>query len=359
MKSITNNNVPTSDTINQNEIPSVKVVDDNYFSFDIPARNSLLSGENTIDFSSELAQRTLSPLLDVNNVSGETFKSDSASVNVGINEVDNEHQDVVIEFIDQQTNSSTNDKCKCLQKLMNKIDYFQKKVLKQVGFYRQETAKSIRELTDRVDVLLNSHNIQDDVADAPITSSDEFEVQFKAMFPIAVNKMLVEASNKVKNERDFKKRLLLMLNQKTEENETKATRKILKSLCSASCLSGFTWTGTPATTKKLSFSSLEPLIDVITQVIEDQFPKCNAYGILKHVVQQRTKSANESASKMKEVESSNGTDLTGRIENQELDLSEGSSDGPAAVNQAAIEPSSSNAEGLETDQHQVSNQDNE
>lgn len=367
VKSIASDNASAMDTINRSKIASDEMVDDNCFALDMSTRNILpVSGENIIDFPPGVVQRTFSPLLNVINASAsglQTFNSTSIE-KAGTDEVDNEHQDVVIEFIDQQTSSVTNDKCKCSQKIMNKIDYFQKKVLKQLGLYRQETAKSIHELSERVDVLLNSDHIQEKIADATITLSDEFEDQFKEMFPVKNNTMLVEVNDKIKNERDFKKRLLSKLNQKTEENEIKATRKILKTLCNGSCLSGFTWTGgSIGTMKKLSFLSLEPVIDVITQVVKDQFPQCEPYGILKRVVQQRTKSANESNPKKKETESQveylNGTDQTSRIENQELDFSDDSLDGSVTVNQAAIDPNSSNAEGLETDQRQVSNKDNE
>lgn len=352
-------NISPPNTINQNNFTCDEIVDDNCSS-DMEILNaSPVSDESNIESSLVVGESTFvtlpdvtqvfknSPVLAENNIESPLVVDVSTFIplpdvsTAGLNEVHNENQDVMIEFIDEQTSSSTNFKCKCLQKVMNKIDYFQKKVFKQLALNRQESDKAIRELSDRVDVLLCSENVQNKVPDAAVTLREEFEVQFKEMFPVAVNKLLVDVSDKIKSEKDFKKKLLLKLSQKTEETEIKATRKILKLLCTSSCLSGFTWTGSSAgPTQKLNFSSLEPLIEVITHAIEEQFPKCGAYTILKRVVQQRTKSANESESKKKETESQvNNQQST--IENQELDLSEDSS-----IGLRTAEPNSSNVKGL-------------
>ncbi len=204
---------------------------------------------------------------------------------------------IIFEFVDQRK-SSTAAACKCkgncCQKMLNKMDYFQKKMLNEVGRYRQETMQAIRQFTERYDVLLKSKEFQSIVPQEDLAKQakdEEFDTQFTDDFPAETSLLIIETDKKIKTDREFRKRFISKLKRKEKDaNETKAVRQFLKSLCAASCLSEFTWLGTQ--TKK-SFSALESLIDVIALIVEEQFPKCDAYKIIKEVVQQRTKSAAE------------------------------------------------------------------
>lgn len=206
---------------------------------------------------------------------------------------------VMFEFIDQRT-SATKDGCNCYKKLLNKMDYFHKKVLKEVGRYRSETTQAIRQFTERYDVLLKSPEFQSVIPEkdqAEALLEEEFEAHFTNDFPMTRHLGLIEIDGKLKTDRSYKKKFVAKLKRKEKQsNETKSVRKILKSLCAASCLSEFTWLGTA---KKASFSALESLIGVIVLIVEEQFPNCDAYKIIKDVVQQRTKSAADYVSSVK------------------------------------------------------------
>lgn len=228
------------------------------------------------------------------------------AVHIGDNEQEITHediaQDVIFEFLDQQNDNASKSKCNCCQKLLNKMDYMQKKFLKEVGRYRQETLQAIRQFSDKYEVLLKSQEFNTpEVANqaASQAKNDEFEVQFKNLFPVLSKLALIEINETIRTERDFKRRLtskLKCIAKEKKENETKVTRLLLKSICSSICLSDFTWLGTE---KKGSFSELEALIEVMTSVVEFYFPGCDAFKTVKQVVQQRTKSAAEAEKQLK------------------------------------------------------------
>lgn len=211
---------------------------------------------------------------------------------------------MIFEFVDQRQGiTSSKDTCNCCQKILNKMDYFQKKMMNEVGRYRQETMQAIRHFTDRYDVLLKSEEFQSIVPEEDLVKQaldEEFELQFTNDFPAKTNVVIIEADKKIKSDRGFRKRFIAKLKRKEKDaNETKAVRQFLKLLCAKSCLSEFTWLGTQ---KKKNFSALESLIDVIALIVEEWFPKCDAYKIIKEVVQQRTKSAAEYMTSSKKLE---------------------------------------------------------
>lgn len=212
---------------------------------------------------------------------------------------------VIFEFIDQRQGiTSCKGACNCCgQKFLNKMDYFQKKMLSEVGRYRQETMQAIRHFADRYDVLLKSPEFQSIVPEEDQVKQaldEEFETQFTNDFPAMTSLAIIETDKKIKSDRGFRKRFIAKLKRKEKDaNETKAVRQFLKILCAASCLSEFTWLGTQT---KESFSALESLIYVIALIVEGQFPKCDAYKIIKEVVKQRTKSAAEYMASLKKLE---------------------------------------------------------
>lgn len=205
---------------------------------------------------------------------------------------------VVFEFIDQRNKNGSQNKCNCscCQKLINKVDYMQKKLLKELGRYRQEVMQVIRQFSDKYDSLLKSQEI--DLPDLSTQAAnraqmEEFEAKFKSLFP-AANKLALKGINEtICTEHDFKRLLTFKLKCIVKEertNEIILTRLILRLIGSSGCWSEFTWTGTD---KKANFSELEALIQVITTVVECQFPTADAFKTLKSCVQQRTKSAAE------------------------------------------------------------------
>lgn len=117
---------------------------------------------------------------------------------------DAEHQEVLIEFIDQRQSNISKDKCSCSQKILNKIDYFQKKMLKELGRYRQETMQVIRGFSDRYDVLLNSNECRAVVPERELANEArnvEFENQFNNDFPVKGKLLLIKTDNTIKTDR--------------------------------------------------------------------------------------------------------------------------------------------------------------
>lgn len=262
---------------------------------------------NSVSSCFSLGVRNISPLVDAEIIDGalmvETVGAGIVTDEIAQLDIEEEpvQPPVIFEFVDQRKSNTSEGACNCCQKVLNKMDYFQKKVLKEVGRYRQETMQAIRQFSDRYDVLLKSEEFQSIVPEEELAKQrldEEFETQFTEDFPVKTSLLIIATDTKIKSDREYKKRFIAKLKRKEKEpNEIKSVRKL--SLCAASCLSEFTLLGTP---KKGNFSALESLIGVLAQIVEKQFPKCDAYKIIKEVVQQRTKSAADFVAYIKKIE---------------------------------------------------------
>ncbi|XP_037032230.1 uncharacterized protein LOC119071484 [Bradysia coprophila] len=203
---------------------------------------------------------------------------------------------------DLQNCAPNTDCCKGHQKILNKIDYVQKKLSKELGQLRQETngnRKLLLQLLKRNEDDGNGQpeDVQDEPVHLDMAEIDEFNEKFKSVFPIKDSEYLIHFNKSLKMDQKFADNLLQKLEQMKGDDETKTARKILKALCHFECLKDFTWLGTR---KMKSFQDLHLIVDMMTKLIEGKYPQCDAMSILTKVVQQRTKSAKEAWSKQNE-----------------------------------------------------------
>lgn len=186
---------------------------------------------------------------------------------------------------------STNESnCKCSDKLRNKIDYFQKRVIGEIADLRHDFMKSIRNLTDIV--LRGSNNPQSTQQDTPDEDdkSDELIEKYAGHLPVNDKIELRSINQRIKSDAEFKMFLDIKFERISAVNAVKTARKMLNAMCTVNCFGQFTWLGTK---DKDPFVELQFLIDCICKVLESRFPKCGAYTIIESVVKQRTKSAGE------------------------------------------------------------------
>lgn len=203
-------------------------------------------------------------------------------------------------FHDQNTGC-----CKGHQKVLNKMDYAQKKILKELGLLRQET-NSNRKLMlqllqtrrpfndetesnrDEMDIETVPAEVQVDAVD--MVELDEFTEKCKAIFPIKECDFIIDFNKSLKLDQKFAEMLYEKLDHIKGDDEIKTARKMLKFLCDFRCLKDFTWMGTK---KMKSFQELHLIVGMITKILKGKYPACDAMDILTKVVQQRTKSAKE------------------------------------------------------------------
>lgn len=202
-------------------------------------------------------------------------------------------------------NHPLSNECKCMGKMRNKMDYFQKRVLSEISDFRRETMSSIRNLADIVSRSLNI--VLDEEADEAGEISDELSEKYEGMFPVNDKDTLHAVNKRIKSETDLKLFLQLKLDKISNIDATKTARKMLNALCTVNCISQFTWLGTK---KKDKFSDLESLIDIIAKIMEQRFPKCGAFNIIETVVKQRAKSAGEATKESGRVQNNDQQEPT-------------------------------------------------
>lgn len=203
---------------------------------------------------------------------------------------------------DEIINPPQSNCCKAHQKVLNKIDYVQKKLSKEMSVLRQET-RSNRQLLLRVLNLLSptevqAEDVRDDQMEEPaqlqidMAELDRFNAKYKEIFPISSSDSIVDFNKSLKDDQPFADYLFAKLSQIKGADEIKTVRKILKELCSVPCLKDFTWLGTK---KMKCFQDLHLIIEMISKLLKDKYPECDAINIIAKVVKQRTKSAKEAA----------------------------------------------------------------
>lgn len=283
--------------------------------------NESLNVTRIVDINQDIAIGNVVHIVDINEdiACGNIAHILDSNKDIAREESDLEVAEDVFEFVDQRNKNGSKHKCNCgcCQKLINKVDYMQKKFFKELGRYRQEVMQAIRHFNDKCDSMLKSQEF--DSSDLSTQAAnrakmEEFEVQFKSRFPAANKLVLIGINETICTDRDFRRLLTFKLKciaKEEKTDETKLTRLILKLVGSSGCWSEFTWTGTD---KKANFSELEALIQVITTVVECQFPTVDAFKILKSCVQQRAKSAAEFEAKKRlnngETENSDTNTMT-------------------------------------------------
>ncbi len=227
-----------------------------------------------------------------------------------------------------QQSSCTQNCCKLHQKVMNKIDYLQKKWFKELSLLRQE-GNANRELLLRVLNLLSptERQAEDIVMDQteescgegvarPILDMaelDKFNERYKETFPISSSEFIIEFNKSLKDDEDFAANLYDKLSLITAEDETKTARKIFKEICDFRCMKDFTWHGTK---KMKSFQELHLIIEMISKLLKEKFKDCAAYDIIMKVVKQRTKSAKEANDRLLASEAAGAAALQSTIENK-------------------------------------------
>lgn len=193
--------------------------------------------------------------------------------------------------------------CKCHQKILNKIDYVQKKHSKELALVRQETSEMrklleqvLKSRSQRQSIEVSEGNgdegddIQGDPVHVDMAEIDEFNEKYKATFPINDCSFMIHFNKSLKLDQKFADSLFKKLDQIRGVDETKTARKILKELCDFRCLKDFTWLGTK---KMKSFQDLHLILEMMTKLLTEKYPECNAMSVITKVVQQRTKSAKE------------------------------------------------------------------
>lgn len=200
--------------------------------------------------------------------------------------IQNQNVRAQVHELEVSTNESN---CKCLDKLRNKMDYFQKRMIGEMADLRHDMMKSIRNLTD---IVLRGSSNQQPTQDTPDEDDNSHELIEKYAGHIPVNdKIALRAINqRIKADAEFKKFLQLEFERISAVDAVKTARKMLNAVCTVSCFGQFTWLGTK---DKDRFSELQFLIEFITKILESRFTNCGAYKIIESVVKQRTKSAGE------------------------------------------------------------------
>lgn len=169
---------------------------------------------------------------------------------------------------------------KCMDKMRNKIDYFQKRVLNEISDFKRETMLSIRKLTDVVTRSLNTELNQEEEEDVELTE------KYKGIFPVNHKDTLHAVNKRIKSESEFK----MFFELKMEKITGKDAIKMINAIWTINCIGKFTWLGTK---NKDRFCDLESLIYLMVKILESRFPECGAYNIIELVVKQRAKSAGE------------------------------------------------------------------
>lgn len=223
------------------------------------------------------------------------------------------------QVMNQASNGAQGSCCKGHQKVMNKLDYVNKKISKEVSLLRQETAGNRKLLVQVLSLLQPGQNEanheqtgenQDEQAQLNVAEIDCFNEKYKATFPIKDCDFIIDFNKSMKDDQQFVNGLFSKLSKIKGDDEAKTARKILKELCHFRCLKDFTWEGTKKGMK--SFQNLHLIVELITKLLTEKYPGCEALEILKKVVQQRTKSAKEAFDKVKltdqKVESSAALD---------------------------------------------------
>ncbi|KAG4076467.1 hypothetical protein HA402_005910 [Bradysia odoriphaga] len=203
-----------------------------------------------------------------------------------INQLEHQNQSICSEV--HQLEASTNlTNCKCVEKLRNKIDYFQKRVMAEIADLRNEVLKSIRSLTE----IVRRGSSNDP---GPVSSDEDLSDELIEKYSLAIpanDQISLRAINQsIKTDADFKKFLNLEFEKISSVDAIKTARKMLNAVCTVKCFGQFTWLGTK---EKERFSEFNHLIEFMIKILEKKFPKCGAYKILESVVKQRTKSAGE------------------------------------------------------------------
>lgn len=194
--------------------------------------------------------------------------------------------------------------CKGHQRVLNKIDYVHKKFSKDLSLLREETSsirKLLMQLLDQQrqgqqnETVINEGDGQaEPVSIEPVkvdvVEVDNFNEKFKSTFPIEDADSLVDFNKSMRDDQNFMDKLFSKLAQLKAEDEIKTARKILKALCSGTCLKEFTWQGTK---RMKSFENLHLIVELLTKLVKEKYPGCDALEIVTKVVKQRTKSAKE------------------------------------------------------------------
>lgn len=213
-----------------------------------------------------------------------------------------------------QTEASSNH-CKCMDKIRNKIDYFQKRVLREMADFRHETTKSIRKLTEIV-VRMSNAGPNTDSQIQEVAAIDALADKYKAFFPVADKNAMHSMNNRIESDADFKMFMEAKLEKICGIDATKTIRKILKACCTVACLGQFSWLGT---SNKDRFCKMENFIGLMAQTLENRFPNCDAFSVIETVVKQRTKSAGEAMrDSMKGATDSQGETLNQESTNDQL-----------------------------------------
>ncbi|XP_037050024.1 uncharacterized protein LOC119084233 [Bradysia coprophila] len=220
---------------------------------------------------------------------------------------DDRYNDQQIDTIDQQQArcSSSGSCCKSHQKVLNKIDYLQKKWCKEMSVLRQESSSNRQLLLQVISLLRPTEGQTDKTVNGQIDESgcavdaepildmaelSEFNALYKKTFPIKSSEFIVDFNASLKDDKKFAENLFKKLLQIKGDDETKTVRKILKELVDVRCLKDFTWLGTK---KMKSFQDLHLIIAMISKVLGEKYPNCVAIDVIMKVVKQRTKSAKE------------------------------------------------------------------
>lgn len=214
--------------------------------------------------------------------------------------------EIVLGEFQQPKIASNGCDCKGLEKIQNKLDYFQKRMRNEIADLRYETIKSIRELTD----LVRSH-LPNTQPQEQVDISDDLHDKYKAIFPVNDKVVLRSINKQFKADSDFKGYVDLKLDKINGTDATKTARKILNALCTVNCYSQFTWLGTK---DKDRFLDMESIIDLVTKILEKRFPKCGAFDIFETVVKQRTKSAGEAVKENVKISKSDGETVNENVQ---------------------------------------------
>lgn len=194
--------------------------------------------------------------------------------------------------------------CKGHQRVLNKIDYVHKKFSKELSLLREETTSIRKMLLQLLDHQWQGQqnetaiNEDDGVAEqdsiepvkVDVAEIDDFNEKFTSTFPIEDADTLIEFNKSMRGDQKFMNNLFARLAQMKGEDEIKTTRKILKALCSGTCLKDFTWQGTK---RMKSFANLHLIVELLKNLLKEKYPGCDALDIVTKVVKQRTKSAKE------------------------------------------------------------------
>lgn len=231
--------------------------------------------------------------------------------------------------VDQQQESCGQSCCKLYQKVLNKIDYVQKKWSKEFGLLRHESRlnqqlllrvlKAVETNEGQFGDIQNEQidaSCEEDVAEPLLDMAelDRLNARYKATFPITSSELIIDFNKSLKDDEEFAKYLFAKLSSIKGSDEMKTARKIFKELCDYRCMKDFTWLGTK---RMKCFQELHLIIEMVSKLLNKGYPQCDAYDIIMKVVKQRTKSAKEAyAGKLAEEAAALAAPKSNVVQNQ-------------------------------------------